>query len=143
MGDTGATTFQSSSREALYKAELTLQKLKSFCSQKNLPTPLYGEAKMHEESLFQAAKYLSSLHHSIAYVGDIGVGKTTAVCIQTGLILPKSGKSDLPSTALETGGGGTTVCEVRIRQGLQYSVLVELKPIRNISTCRRTMCRNL
>ncbi len=112
-------------REALYKAELTLQKLMSFCSKKNLPTPLYGEAKMHEESLLQAAKYLSSLHHSIAYVGDIGVGKTTAVCIQTGLILPKSGKSDRPSTALETGSGGTTVCEVRIRQGFQYSVLVE------------------
>lgn len=117
--------FSHPQREALYKAELTLQKLVSFCNQKNLPTLLYGEAKMHEESLLQVAKYLSSLHHSIAYVGDIGVGKTTAVCIQTGLVLPKSSKSDLPSTALETGGGGTTVCEVRIRQGLQYSILVE------------------
>jgi hypothetical protein len=117
--------FSHPQREALYKAELTLQKLRTFYSKKNLPTPLYGEVKMHEESLLQAAKYLSSLHHSIAYVGDIGVGKTTAVCLQTGLIFPKSGKSELPTTALETGGGGTTVCEVRIRQGLQYSVLVE------------------
>lgn len=130
-------------REALYKAELTLQKLRSFCSKKNLPTPLYGEAKMHEESLLQAAKYLLSLHHSIAYVGDIGVGKTTAVCLQTGLILPKSGQSDLPITALETGGGGTTVCEVRIRQGLQYSVLVEPQVDTETYRLARELCAGI
>lgn len=130
-------------REALYKAELTLQKLMSFCSKKNLPTPLYGEAKMHEESLKQAANYLLSLHHSIAYVGDIGVGKTTAVCLQTGLTLPKSGKSELPSTALEIGAGGITVCEVRIRKGLQYSILVEPEVDTEIYKLARELCAGI
>jgi hypothetical protein len=115
----------------------------SFCSKKNLPTPLYGEAKMHEESLLQAAKYLSSLHHSIAYVGDIGVGKTTAVCIQTGLVLPKSGKSEPSSTALEVGAGRITVCEVRIRQGLQYSVLVEPQAVTEIYRLAAELCAGI
>ncbi len=127
-------------REALYKAELTLQKLMSFCSKKNLPTPLYGEAKMHEESLLQAARYLSSLDHSIAYVGDIGVGKTTAVCLQTGLTLPKSGKSELLNTALDTGSGGITVCEVRLRKGVQYSVKVVPQADTEIYRLARELC---
>jgi transcriptional regulator with XRE-family HTH domain len=117
--------FHHPERDALYDAELTLQKLSSFYKQKDLPTPLYGEAKMHEETLLQMAKYLMPLRHSVAYIGDIGVGKTTAVCIQTGLSFSKSDKANLPTTALETGAGGTTVCEVRIRKGLQYSLLVE------------------
>lgn len=119
-------TFYHPQRDILYKAELTFQKLKSFRNQEDLPTPLYGEANMHEKSLHEMTNYIMRLDHSVAYIGDMGVGKTTAVCVQSKLILSsKSEKGEPPSTALETGAGGTTVCEVRIRQGLQYSLYIE------------------
>ena len=136
-------SFKHPQRENLYQAELSLQKLQDFSSQENSSAPLYGEAKMHEESLRQAAEYLSSLRHSVAYVGNIGVGKTTAICTQTDLLLPEKNKARLPRTALEVGSGGTTVCEVRIRQGQDYSIRVEPQADTEIYQLAEELCAGI
>ena len=39
---------------------------------------------MHKASLCRAAAYLNQLSHDIAFVGDIAVGKTTALCFVSG-----------------------------------------------------------
>ena len=118
-------SFNHPQREILHIAEHSLQRLNHFLGDKNLSSYLAGEARMHQSSLFDNAQFLQSTRHSIAYIGDIGVGKTTAVCAQTNLMLQKDPKSNKMETVLEVGAGGTTVCEVRIRQGLQYALLVE------------------
>ncbi len=110
-------------RASLRKAHDGLQLLKMFCEGER-PQFLLGEAEMHETALRQAAEYLESTKHSVAYIGDIGVGKTTAICKQTELSLTRQG--DKPEEPiLEVGAGGTTVCEVRIRKGAEYAIHVE------------------
>ena len=118
-------SFNHPQRETLYWAESGLQKLNHFLDSGNLSSYLSGEAEMHKNSLLDNAHFLQSTQHSIAYIGDIGVGKTTAVCAQTGLTLQMGTRFNRLETVLEVGAGGTTVCEVRIRQGLQYALLVE------------------
>lgn len=117
--------FEHPQRIVLYQSELKLQELKKLLEEENLSNYLVGEAKMHQQSLLDNVQFIQSTRHSVAYIGDIGVGKTTVICTQTGLIIPNNDKSEKIETVLEVGAGGTTVCEVRIRQGLQYSILVE------------------
>lgn len=62
--------------------------------------------------------------HQIAFIGSIGIGKSTAIARLTGLELPaKDGKGAIP--VLETGGGGVTVCEVHLRSGPAYGIIVD------------------
>ena len=41
---------------------------------------LAGQAELLFRRLVEFGEFLLSLDHKIAYIGDIGVGKTTAVC---------------------------------------------------------------
>lgn len=62
--------------------------------------------------------YLAKTDFRIAFVGQIGVGKSALISVTTGLLVgerPRT-KRDLKREAvLALGSGGTTVCEVRIR----------------------------
>jgi hypothetical protein len=71
-----------------------------------------------------AAKFLLSSEHPVAFIGKPNVGKTTAICALTGL-RDDSEKDLNKQMGLQTGGGRTTTCEVHIRCGGEYSVLVE------------------
>lgn len=118
--------FKHPNQEALWQAEQTLQRLREFCTQPDIPRPLLGQAEMYRQTLETASTYLISLSHTIAYVGDIGVGKTTFLSSQTGLMLPTAEKVGLQHRiALEVGSGGTTLCEVRIRRGTEYGIQIE------------------
>ncbi|MEU8361061.1 helix-turn-helix transcriptional regulator [Nonomuraea sp. NPDC048882] len=60
--------------------------------------------------------------HQIAFIGAIGIGKSTAICRVTGLeIEDHAGRH----TVLETAGGGTTLCEVHLKVGPEYGIFVE------------------
>lgn len=111
-------------RDSLYLAEYSLQLLNLFREDDDHPQVLLSEAAMHEAAIRQAVEYLESTKHTVAYIGDIGVGKTSAICKQTELVLTKHG--DKPNEPVfEVAGGGTTVCEVRVLQGLEYAIHVE------------------
>ncbi len=112
-------------QEDLWCAEHILQRLEAFRSKPDVPTPLLGQTDMYYNTVWNAAQYLAQTTHTIAYIGDIGVGKTTFVCTQSGLVLSEADKSGLLQTVLEVGGGGITVCEVRIRQGATYGIIVD------------------
>ena len=60
----------------------------------------------------------------VAFVGSIGVGKSTALCSLLGLDVV-SPASQYPLPVLETGAGGITICEVHIRQGPDYGLIIE------------------
>ena len=49
-----------------------------------------AEMKMHRESILRTADYLSKLSHDIAFVGDLAVGKTTALSFISGLVLSET-----------------------------------------------------
>jgi hypothetical protein len=90
-------------RAALCHAEDYLQRLDELSGAEDLPGPLAKQANMYRDSLLRAARYLSDENHAIAYIGEIGVGKTTFACIQAGLVLPD--KAGLERVVLEFGRG--------------------------------------
>jgi transcriptional regulator with XRE-family HTH domain len=110
--------------DALKKAESFLSKIDAFVEEPDVPKTLLKQAALHRESLRRMAEYLSSLHHTAAYIGEIGAGKTTGICLQTGLMLGGVDKNGIRLVALDTGSGRTTICEVRIRAGSGCGLLV-------------------
>lgn len=111
--------------ENIWIVEQKLKELEAFTQEKDLPGPVRAEVDMHRQSLRDAADFLSCLDHQIAFIGDIGVGKTTALCLAAGLVLPDSKTGLDGKIALETGAGRITVCEVRIKAGSTWGVTVE------------------
>lgn len=73
--------------------------------------PLLNQLHLLKSNLGKCQSYLSSKEHQIAFIGSVGVGKTTAICSLLGL-LDSRGKA-----VLSTGAGRTTLCEVEIRSG--------------------------
>ena len=67
----------------------------------------------YEASLREVAAFLLDLKHSFAFVGNIAVGKTTALCYIVDLLI-KDATSQKQKMALDTGAGYTTQGEVRV-----------------------------
>ena len=135
-------TFTNPQLDVLSTGETYLSKLKEFRQSHDLPTPLVAEMDMHKESLSRAASYLNKLSHDIAFVGDIGVGKTTALCFVSGMILPESA-GILDKVVLEAGAGGITICEVQIRKGPAYGVMVDPQPDSEVYRAAEELCEGL
>lgn len=72
--------------------------------------------------LSAGAERLLRRQHSIAFLGPIGIGKSTAICRATGLSVTSDAGKAVP--VLETGGGGITLCEVSLKAGPGYGVIV-------------------
>lgn len=71
----------------------------------------------HQELFDDAVDYLSNPAHRLAFIGNIGTGKTTAICHLLGLL-------DGEEPILSTGSGRTTLCEVEISTGDQLQIEV-------------------
>ena len=129
--------------EALTTAEKQLQQLKDFMTDPDLPGPLVRQAELFQDTLRRSAEYLANLSHSVAYIGDIGVGKTTVVCMQTGLVLDGTDKAGLEKVVLEFGRGGTTICEVRIKYDERFGLIVEPCPDAEVYRLVDDLCAGL
>jgi transcriptional regulator with XRE-family HTH domain len=77
----------------------------------------------YRDELVTAAGRVADKRFRAAFVGTIAVGKSTAICRAEGLEI-ETGKG-MPKAVLETGAGGITICEVHVRQGPGYGLLVE------------------
>ncbi|EJI85532.1 hypothetical protein AEST_16280 [Alishewanella aestuarii B11] len=71
----------------------------------------------HRELFDDAVSYLSNSDQRLAFIGNIGTGKTTAICHLLGLL-------DGEEPILSTGSGRTTLCEVEISFGSQLEIEV-------------------
>jgi hypothetical protein len=71
------------------------------------------------DSLESSIKLLLKQDYKIAFIGSIGVGKSTAICELLGLTTSETKGS---RSVLETGAGGTTVCEVQVIEGNAYGI---------------------
>lgn len=111
--------------EALVAVERGLRQVREFLADGQVPTVLAGQAQLLDRRLEEAGRYLLSLDHEVVYVGEIGVGKTTAACRQTGLVIDEATASDLKGMLLDTGGGRTTLCDVQVETGERFALTVE------------------
>ena len=129
--------------DAIWLAEQKLQHLQAFEQEQNLSKPVRAEVEMHRHSLQQAADFLTRVDHQIGFIGDIGVGKTTALCLAADLILPDPGATLENRVVLETGGGRTTVCEVHVKAGRQWGIIIEPHPEAEIYRLVADLCEGL
>lgn len=82
------------------------------------------QVEFYENEIRRSAGFLRDLTHDLAFVGSIAVGKSTTICSLADLRLPEE-KAFAQRMVLEAGGGGTTICEVRIKRGPQYGLIIE------------------
>src|SRR5690606_16738811 len=76
------------------------------------------------DELKAVAGLLLKRDHQIAFIGSIGIGKSTAICRLAGLEVATS-DTHHPAPVLEAGAGGITICEVHLRRGPGYGILIE------------------
>ncbi|GAB2947531.1 helix-turn-helix domain-containing protein [Aquaspirillum soli] len=77
------------------------------------------------EQIQTTAGLLLKREHTVALIGSIGIGKSTAICRALGLEDSSADVSPHSQTVLEVGAGGITICEVHIYSGPGYGLIVE------------------
>lgn len=81
--------------------------------------PLLNQIAMLEENLAAARAYLEDPSHALAFIGAVGVGKTTAICHLLGLV------NEDGEALLSTSSGRTTLCEVEIKSSNRAAITVD------------------
>lgn len=108
--------------EVLWVIDQALKDLEAFENENDEPI-LRGPIKLLRDELRTTETYLRRRDHTVAWVGDIGVGKTTALTYAAGLLVGDGRSGRRP--ALPVGPGRTTVCETAIRASTTFGVLVD------------------
>lgn len=110
-------------RDALRAAEEALQVLDTFESSEKFDEILQDPLSKLRNRLLNEADYIRHSEHGLAFIGDIGVGKTTALSFVMNLVTTeKAGKRQ---SVFPTGSGRTTVCEVAIKIAPAFGIAVE------------------
>ena len=112
--------------DLLWEAEQALQSIVDLGENPDIRNAFVRRLASFRSEMEKAANLVANTEYKIAFIGDIGVGKTTALCRVSGLEIPSRMPDVSPlNPALEVGGGGTTVCEVQIVNGTDYGLIVE------------------
>jgi transcriptional regulator with XRE-family HTH domain len=109
-------------QDLLWRANVLLAKLRTLAETTDISKPFEHRLTEYRKEIEQLASLLLRREHQLAFVGNIGVGKSTAICRATGLEVP--GQNGRPSPVLETGAGRVTMCEVHLRVGPGYGIVV-------------------
>ena len=115
LGDTDA--------DLLWEAEQAAQRVHELAEHPEVKQFYERRLVRYQDELKVAAGHVADKRFRAAFVGTIAVGKSTAICRAEGLEIA-TGKG-MPAAVLETGGGGITICEVNVRQGPGYGLIVE------------------
>ncbi len=110
----------------LWEAEQTAKQIRALAERPNVNAFFQRRLARYEEELVNAGARVLNKRFKVAFVGTIGVGKSTAICRAEGLELPTG--QGMPKAVLETGGGGVTLCEVHVRQGPGFGLIAEPCP---------------
>lgn len=110
-------------QDLLWEAEHAAQQLRALSAADNVSASFQRRLDEYLEELQYLASLVLKRDHTVAFIGSIGIGKSTAICRMTGLEVQDDGASAQP--VLEAGAGGITVCEVHLYTGPQYGIVVE------------------
>jgi transcriptional regulator with XRE-family HTH domain len=111
-------------QDLLWEAELICRDLVAL---KNHPDVRHAfERRLTEyiDDIRHTASLLLRREHDIAIIGPRGIGKSTGICKVTELEVPGPDGGP-PAPVLEAGGGGVTICDVYLRSGHGYGLLIE------------------
>ncbi len=115
----------------LWQAERVLAALQELQENPDIRQAFATRLNEYVKELDGAAYNVAQTEYSIAFVGDIGVGKTTALCRISDLEVRKEGVV-IPTPVLECGSGRITVCEVNLARGPDYGIIVEPRDVNEI-----------
>lgn len=110
-------------QETLWAAEEAGQQLEALANDDQVTGSFQRRIDEYLEELRQIGGLVLRRDHTIAFIGSIGIGKSTAICRMAGLEITQDGGGLQP--VLEAGAGGITICEVHVYTGPQYGVIVE------------------
>lgn len=134
--------FDHRDRDVLWEIAQTLRQLRTVYANPDLKHVFQRQLRAYEEELGKTAAILASRDYLIALIGAIGVGKSTMICRLTNLEVP--GEDGQPAQpVLEVGGGGTTMCEVHLKRGPEYGLIVEPRPMETIKADVEDFCEYL
>jgi len=103
---------------------VALRRLRNLRENPKLKNVFIRQIDLYEKELGRLAAFLHLCSHKIAFIGSIGVGKSTAICKLAGLLKPGEAKLER-EIVLDTGAGGTTICQVHIKKGPQFGLRIE------------------
>lgn len=109
--------------DLLWMAEQTAQQIHALAEQPDVKQVFERRLVRYEGEIAGAAQNVLNKRYRAAFIGTIAVGKSTAICRAEGLELPSA--KGMPKAVLETGAGGITICEVHLRKGPGYGLIVE------------------
>ncbi|MEO7466615.1 MAG: helix-turn-helix domain-containing protein [Sphingobium limneticum] len=116
-------SFFNPQRACLEIADEALANIDAFLSDESRPWPLRRQIERHRDTLVKGATYLQKMNHNIAFIGPIGVGKSTGLSFLFDLLVPPTlASKPIDRPVLETGAGGTTICEVHIKRGPEFGI---------------------
>jgi len=127
--------------ELVWKAERAYARVQELA---DAPDTAHPFARRLEESLVEirrVAELVLAEEYRIAFVGDIGVGKSTAICSIAGLEVHDEA-TRRPRPLLDVGAGGITLCEVQVVEGPAYGLLVEPRSEAELYTEIREFARS-
>ena len=115
--------FDHPDRTVLWEANLMLRKLDKLRNDPDVKGIFIRQMDLYENEIRRLCQFLRSRNHQVAFIGGIGVGKSTAICKLASLLKTAEEKLDR-QIVLETGAGGITLCEVHITQGPKYGIRI-------------------
>ncbi|MDD5276237.1 MAG: helix-turn-helix transcriptional regulator [Methylovulum sp.] len=128
-------------QDILWNAEQAAQKLLALSEQPEIKQSFQHRLEAYIERIEKLATQLLKREHQIAFIGSIGIGKSTAICQLANLTMPNpNGNFD---AVLEVGSGGITVCEVHVLSGSEYEIRIEPRTDDEIRTDIRDFAVNL
>lgn len=111
-------------QDLLWSAEEVAQQLRSLAQQPDVKHAFERRLSAYVQELGAVAGLLLKREHQVAFIGSIGIGKSTAICRLAGLEVAVP-DSPNPAPVLEAGAGGITICEVHLRRGPGYGLIIE------------------
>lgn len=111
-------------QEILWNAEEVAKELVALRERPDVRNAFERRLSAYITEIQQTASLLLKRDHQVAFIGSIGIGKSTAICRLTGLeVVGQDGAPPVP--VLEAGAGGITICEVHLRTGPGYGLMIE------------------
>ena len=111
-------------QDLLWAAEEVAQQLASLRAQPDVRHAFERRLTEYVDELRGTAGLLLKREHQVAFIGSIGIGKSTAICRLAGLEVSVPDAPQLVPV-LEAGAGGITICEVHLRSGPGFGLLIE------------------
>ena len=110
--------------DLLWSAEQVAQELTAFRERDDVRHAFERRLTEYLSEIQRSANLLLKREYHIAFIGSIGIGKSTAICRVAHLeVSGQDGGPPVP--VLEAGAGGVTICEVHLRTGPDYGLMIE------------------